>query len=448
MNIIRKICLLVLISYCGGLSSQAASVVCDSVKIYFRQGKTDLLPSFSGNKASLDRISDSLSVSKADSVYRLQRILVVGGASPEGSVNINRLLSEKRAGVLFAYLSRYGELPDSLKTTKFLGRDWNGLVRLAENDPDLPYSEETLELLRTISREVHSGILTGDAPLYMLQQLHGGLPWSHMYYRLFPKLRASSVYLFYEKVLNPEVQPQCLPSQMPELVVSTPKIDTILPLMPKPLLPALQIDTIPPIGCVKSATQTRSSKPFYMALKTNMLYDLAAVPNLGAEFYLGHNFSAVANWMYAWWHTDRRHRYWRVYGGDIALRWWFGSAARSKPLTGHHIGVYAGLLTYDFEWGGRGYMGGSPGGTLWDRCNHMFGVEYGYSLPIARRLNIDFSLGLGYLGGEYSEYTPIDDCYVWQTTKRRRFFGPTKAEISLMWLIGNKNWNERKGGRR
>ena len=93
-------------------------------------------------------------------------------------------------------------------------------------------------------------------------------------------------------------------------------------------------------------------------------------------------------------------------------------------------------------------MGGLPGKTLWDRCNRMFGVEYGYSLPIGRRFNIDFSLGLGYLGGEYLEYVPVDDRYVWQTTKQRHFFGPTKAEISLVWLIGYRNWNERKGGRR
>lgn len=402
------------------------------MKIYFRQGETYLLPSFSGNKASLDRISDSLRVNRADSIYRLQRILVVGGASPEGSIELNRWLSEKRAGALFDYLSRYGEFPDSLKTMRFLGRDWDGLIRLAENDKELPYREETLQLLRTIADEVHSGVTAGGDPLQRLQRQRGGIPYAHMYRRLFPELRALRLYLWYEKILNPVIPPRCtFPSRMAEFSS-----------------PTLKIGAVPPLVAVKPVPQPCSRKPFYMALKTNMLYDLLAVPNIGAEFYLGRSFSAAANWMYAWWRTDRRHRYWRVYGGDIALRWWFGNAAQSKPLTGHHIGVYAGLLTYDFEWGGRGYMGGLPGGTLWERCNHMFGVEYGYSLPIARRLNIDFTLGLGYLGGEYREYRPVDDHYVWQLTKRRHFFGPTKAEISLVWLIGHKNWNEEKGGRR
>lgn len=65
---------------------------------------------------------------------------------------------------------------------------------------------------------------------------------------------------------------------------------------------------------------------------------------------------------------------------------------------------------------------------------------------MAKRLNIDFTIGIGYLRGEYKEYKPIDGCYVWQATKMRNWIGPTKAEISLVWLIGHKNCNEKKGG--
>ena len=97
-----------------------------------------LEPSRRNNKEALDRIADSLRTSYADSVYQLKRIQVVGGASPEGSIPLNRRLSVKRANVLFNYLSRYGELPDSLKTNVFLGRDWNGLIRLVSYDPELP----------------------------------------------------------------------------------------------------------------------------------------------------------------------------------------------------------------------------------------------------------------------------------------------------------------------
>lgn len=140
--------------------------------------------------------------------------------------------------------------------------------------------------------------------------------------------------------------------------------------------------------------------------------------------------------MYAWWKSDRVHNYWRTYGGDVELRKWLGSATKRKPLIGHHIGAYAQIVTYDFELGGRGYLA--------DRWSYAAGVSYGYSLPVAKRLNIDFSIGLGYMGGEYKEYLPQDGHYVWQSTKRRHWIGPTKAEISLVWLIGRGNTNKTK----
>ena len=131
-----------------------------------------------------------------------------------------------------------------------------------------------------------------------------------------------------------------------------------------------------------------------------------------------------------------------------AGRKYFGRRAQTKPLTGHHLGIYGQAFTYDFETGHKGYIGGKPGGTLWDKLNYAIGVEYGYSLPISRRLNLDFTLGVGYWGGEYHEYIPSDGHYVWQSTKQRHWFGPTKAEVSLIWLIGRGNYNEKKGGKR
>lgn len=109
-------------------------------------------------------------------------------------------------------------------------------------------------------------------------------------------------------------------------------------------------------------------------LKTNMLYDAAAIPNIGLEVSVGKGWSVGANWMYAWWSNDARHRFWRAYGGDVELRRWFSPRRESRSLMcGHHIGVYGQMLTYDIEWGGRGYLG--------DRWSWAAGLSYGYSLP-------------------------------------------------------------------
>ena len=397
----------------------------DSVKIYFRQAYSTLDLSIRNNREALDRIADSLEGSYADSIYQLKKIHVIGGASPEGSIPLNIRLSEKRADRLFDYLSKYRSLPDSLKTVSHLGRDWQGLLRLIEADPKVPYREETIEFIQDILARCAEGEREIDNNVGRLSRFKGGEPYRYMYHNLFPELRASRLILWYERIWNP------LKSQ--PLQISAP-LSLGLEVESAPLCPApVQIDR---------------RKPFYMGIKNNMLYDLALVPNLGVEFYLGAHLSVATNWMYAWWKHSTCDWFWRIYGGDIALRGWMGRKAKEKPLTGHHLGIYLQTLTYDFEVGGRGYIGGVPGGDIFDKANCAAGIEYGYSLPIGRRLNLDFTIGVGYLWGTYYEYLPIDDCYVWQATKKRQFFGPTKAEVSLVWLIGRGNVNREKGGRR
>ena len=97
-----------------------------------------------------------------------------------------------------------------------------------------------------------------------------------------------------------------------------------------------------------------------------------------------------------------------------------------------------------------GEIGGLPRGTIWDRCQYGAGIEYGYSLPVARRLNIEFDLAVGYVGGQYWKFEPLGELNLWRATKQRHYFGPTKVGINLVWLIGRGNVNEKKkkGGSR
>ena len=414
--------------------SQQIYDVKDSVKIFFRQGKINLDPTLSDNQWALNRIADTLRSNYADSAYQLRKILVVGAASPEGSPGINRWLSEKRADVLFNHLSKYATLPDSLKSSRFIGPDWMGLLKLAKHDPLLPFREETLSLLSQIAGEAEAGIGTqsnrqGSQP-ERIRTLRGGIPYQYMYKKYFPSLRASQLFLWYNRVYKP-----LIPSTMPEWKIVKLSVDT-----------TITSDSIHIEPILIEPGQPR--KLHYVALRMNMLYDALLMPNIGCEMYLGKSWSVAANWLYGWWKTDRRHWYWRAYGGDIAVRKWLGKAAEEKPLTGHHIGIYAQIFTYDFEMGSRGYMGGKPGGTIWNKMNLAMGAEYGYSLPIARKLNIDFSLGMGYWGGIYHEYKPRNHYYVWQATKERRWIGPTKLEVSLVWLLGHGNANRSWKGKK
>lgn len=175
-----------------------------------------------------------------------------------------------------------------------------------------------------------------------------------------------------------------------------------------------------------------------------MLHDAALIPDLSIEFPIGRNWSVSAGWAYAWWSRNRKHDYWRYSGGNAAVRSWFGKTHLERGrLSGHHIGITGSVFTFDFEAGGRGYLGGYPGGKLTDKACWSAGVEYGYSLPITEHLNIDFSAAAGYIGGKYWKYRPEDGCYVTDGESALRFVGPVNAGITLVWIIGN-----RKGGGR
>ena len=413
------------------LSVAAQTMWTDSVKIYFRQSRINYVPTLHGNQSALDKIADSLAIVGGDtSLYRLRRIHVVGAASPEGSIRFNKWLSEQRAATLFNYLTPNGtfltSVADSVKTHEFLGRDWRGLLRMVQNDYNTPSRDEVIALLNDII-STDGAVIDGVDPLIRLKRLAGGKPYLYMYRKMFPELRASKVVLWFDRVPNPFNAPSIAPRLAPLSLSYAP-------------VPEISVNAVPQLR--------KAPSPFYMSLRTNMLYDLGLVPNIGADFYLSKNFSLSAFWTYAWWKTDRKHWYWRTYGGDVALRYWFGKAAAAKPLTGHHIGIYAQALTYDFEFGNKGYMAGQPGGNIFDQANLGAGIEYGYSLPIAPRLNLDFTASVGYMGGKCWEYVAEDDCYVWQRTKKTRWFGPTKLEVSLVWLIGKANFNLGKGGKR
>ena len=424
----------------------------DSAVIHFSQSssKLDLRSDIDGVK--LESLKKKISEMYAtDPTLIISSLKIVGSASPEGSEKYNRILSEKRANIVYDYLTEFVSLPDSITNFEYLGRNWKGLYDLVSLDPSVPSHPEVLALLR--KAVTNSGLSTAESNnlLLQLKKLRGGEPYIYMFRHLFPALRSSYVYVEYEKQANPESgskeieEIDFISSQPVDTVITESKeteaVEYLASEIDSVATPALNPDSTPSID-----TKTNVARPFYMDLHTNMLFDIAAVPNIGDEFYVGKNISVYGNWMYGWWDNDSRHRYWRIYGGELGARWWFGGKAHAKPLTGHHIGLYGGLLTFDFEWGGTGYMGGLPGGTLWDRSLVNAGIEYGYSLSVSNHLNIDFSVGLGYLGGHYIKYFPFDNEYYRQKEYKMQFFGPTKIEVSLVWLIGRSNYNNRKGG--
>lgn len=399
---------------------------CDTVRVYFRQGFATVDTSFRNNEAELETLDELLKSIHLDPNYTLRSIRIISGASPEGGYRNNQRLSQRRAAAMRRYIQncalQYDEhLPDERFLLESRGINWVGLIEMVEASEVMPYREEMLDILKnTPEIQVRFG-KNVYARKRAMESLHEGLPYRWMYKHFFPLLRVSCLVIIEKQPVLPAMDESVLASAK-AVAANAEELAVYLPQGPE----------------VVEAPKLQAAKDPFVAFKTNLLYDAALVPNIGVELYLGQNWSVSANWMYAWWKSDPLNWYWRTYGGEVAVRKWFGENSKLRPLTGHHVGLYGQMLTYDFELGGRGYLG--------DRWTWAGGLEYGYAIPISDCLNLDFVIGFGYMTGEFYEYLPIDDCYVWQATLNRRYIGPTKAEVSLTWVIGKQAY--RKGGRR
>lgn len=375
------------------------------VKLHYAVNDSVVNPDILQNRTTLQFV-DSL-FSKSDFAYNLDSVHILGTASPEGPIMLNKHLSERRAHAIYNYLCN--KYPTDLHVSfkhQYFSTTWQELATLMHSDTLLINKDEILAILNS----EHSHIYKQN----YLRSINDGYTYKYIAETYLPLLRYSAATIYYH---SKEISP-----------------------LPVPSFAVIKPTSLPNNMLLPYTTPVKHSSKAYWAVKTNLLYDVALVPNIGLEMYLGKDWSLAGNWMYAWWKSDRKHNYWRTYGGDVELRKWFGHKAKQKPLQGHHIGVYAQILTYDFELGKRGYLG--------DDWHYGGGISYGYSLPIARRLNIDFSVAMGYLYGTYREYLPIDNCYVWQSTNKLHWIGPTKAEVSLVWLLGSGNFNVKKGGTR
>lgn len=393
---------------------------------FFPAGRAEIINDYKGNGHTLETMINDLNQTLASEGTVPDSLTIISSTSPEGPAALNERLAIQRAGntrnLLIKSFPQFKA--DRINVTSSVN-DWSGMVLTLRRDSTFQHGVEILKVLLDPRVE--------DKDLAIRSKLPD--EYNMLKNKMFDNMRTSSVTIRVIKTIDnvdefvvEEIQE--LPAEEPSPV----KED-------KPAMDTAVVETVlePIEESVQQEEPSKEKKPYYIAAKTNLLYDAAIVPNVGVEVYLGKNFSVAGNWMYSWWKSDRVSWYWRTYGGDLALRYWLGRAAKEKPLTGHHIGLYGQILTYDIEVGGRGYLG--------DRWSYGGGLEYGYSLPVRQRLNIDFTLGLGYLGGEFQEYLPIDGHYVWQVTKMRNWIGPTKLEVSLIWQLGRGNINKDKKGR-
>lgn len=424
---VKKIVMVVLMPTTLLANAYAASIQ-DSLRttIYFRPGYSLLELSYRDNAANMKALTQGIQTIKGNPCVQLQHIRILSAASPEGNSALNKRVAKRRGERLRDYLKETLVLPDSIFTVSSAGEDWQGLAALISKEKT-PWRNKALQIIRHTPEWVTRNGKVVDGRKRQLQNLDGGKAWKYMLDNHFYTLRTGAVVVCEVKTLADEVHADRTHADRTHAEAHEGSHADLADFADESKLSAAEARPEP-------ASQQSAS---YFALKSNLLYDALLVPNLSLEASIGSGWTLGAGGMLAWWSKDAKHRYWRIYGGDLEIRKYFGTLSKSKPLQGHHLGIYGDFLTYDFEFGAKGYQ---------SKATYAAGIRYGYSHPIGRRLNLDFALGIGYLHSNYKTYVPRDGCYVYQETKKRKWLGPTQAEISLVWLLGKGNTNTKGNG--
>lgn len=439
------------------ISAQTGS---DTVRIYFKQDYAVLDENYMGNKIALDLFRERIIKLYNTPGHRTHKISIISGASPEGRSDRNDQLSTQRAQVIRQYLiENTPQLPTEMFVVKSAGEDWDGLLHLVENRYDVPQRAEVMDILRNTPVWVKKDGKIVDGKKRQLQNLGGGYPWRWMLTNLFPKLRQSTAQVDYriEELpgYNPKPEPKQDPQPEPRMGDTIPsskyEIKTVINIGAIYINTAPQKDTstkylapVPlpaptPVLTEQSPKIQKDTGKFRLVIKTNLLYDLAVIPNIGLELGIAGNLAASASYENIWLRDKDWTQWYRVEGFEAGLKYYINR--HKKTFKGHHFEIYGQMLTWDITYDGTGYLA--------ERWALGGGIAYGYAIRLARRLNLDLEIGAGYLQGNMHKYIPQDGHRVWQSLEKFQWIGPTRAGFSLQWLIGRGNYNERKNkGRR
>ena len=170
-----------------------------------------------------------------------------------------------------------------------------------------------------------------------------------------------------------------------------------------------------------------------VALKTNLINDIALSPNIGVEVGLAPKWTLDMTAEMNLWKVDGRS--WKHLYFQPEARYWF-----CQRFSGHFIGFHAlggiynfGKLNLPFN------MLGSNLKELKDKRYQGWavgaGVVYGYAWPLHKHWNIEAALGIGWLYTRFDSY-PCQICGTKiDRNKSHNYFGPTKLSVAVEYIF-------------
>ena len=405
------------------VNQQAANVSTTPFMLYFRFDNATVDSTYMDNSRALLYLDKQLS-SHALAAH-IDSVNIFSFASPEGNRTYNERLARQRSISVKNYLgSKYPHLDNSRLHIYPKGENWQELRHLIAKDKDLPNQEEVLQIIDCNKNPEHCKAL--------LKELNGGIPYRYIHERYLHYLRNAAVCVIWMRPESPSALSDTvrLGSQQMEVLAAAPQSDI--------RTTEKMQETYTTIATTINGLSAMTKRPL-LALKTNLLFDAALMPNVEIEVPIGKRWSVNGEYMFPWWLFDGDRYSLQVLMGGLEGRYWLGSRKsrmNREILTGHFLGLYAGGGKYDLQWKENGYQG---------EFFIAAGISYGWATRIARNLHLEFNIGIGLLRTDYRHYHARDNyqTLLWQENGKYTWFGPTKAKISLVWLLNRK---VKKGG--
>lgn len=424
------------------------------LSIYFRVNKSVIDLTYMNNRETMGRI---VSVFSAENLPYIRSTRIEAYASPEGPIALNERLSWERAEAIKGYiLTERPQVLASKVTAEGVGENWQGLRALVEKDPQAPNKEKILAIIdrAMASEQPQSGAVCKKELVGL-----GAQTWGHIRRNYLPLLRMEALITVFVKPEAPKevfdrigaslrgvngVKVEWADTPQPVLVdtIIEQRIDTVV-------VTKFNTDTlvVTKIDTVLVKEQMEWMKKPLLAVKTNLLFDLASVLNVEVEIPLGNRWSVAGEWTFPWWIFDnkkadsKRHRV-ELLQGNVDVKYWLGNRTLHPKLDGWFVGLYGAAGKYDFEYNKKGFQG---------EINLSAGLTAGYAHRIGRHFFMEYGLSLGVLKTDYREYTTkwgYDKKWhpIYQKSGDYTWIGPTKVKVSFGWIIDYKR--RVKGGAR
>lgn len=400
----------------------------DSVKIYFRLGQRWYDTSVGNNRANMNAFIEKVQNIGSDEIERIE---VRGYASPDGTNKANQQLSGYRCNVIARYIARHAGISRDIIYTVPEGIAWDELRRLVAATPDVPMRDEVLNVLDNTPVWIFdsAGKVIGGRKRELMR-VGGGEPYRWLFKNLFPQLRNAVAITLYLKSKEPETTTTVATTEV-DITKSSEAVEHT-----EPVDNMISADTLVVDVAVSELAEGQIAvdqpKRQRFALKTNMLYDAALMPNLELEWLINDNWSVAVEGDVAWWSKAAKNKYYEIAIISAEGRYWIKPKA---PWHGMYVGAFTGGGWYQLAKGGKiGYQG--EGG--------MAGVSLGYMFPISKYLSLEAGAGVGFMRTRYKEFEPHDGHLVYMRTKNLNYFGPLKLKLSLVWRFNNINYTKKQ----